>query len=219
MKGSEYLAIVIAAGLSSRMGGFKPLLDIGEKPALIRLLDTILETGIGNIIVITGHEREKIEAAVMETLVSVSTIYNDNYDKGMFGSVKAGIKEALVNEAICENGAALLFPADVPLVSAETIFGLIEAFETRTKGDGSSVPRRRPFAVPVYEGKNGHPLLIPREYFGEILAYEGEGGLKGVRSRYDADMIRYETDDAGCILDMDTREDYAALLEYDKRRK
>jgi CTP:molybdopterin cytidylyltransferase MocA len=71
--------------------------------------------------------------------------------------------------------------------------------------------------VPVCAGKNGHPLLIPPEYYTEILAGDGEGGLKGVRGKYDADMIRYDTNDAGCVLDMDTPEDYQTLLEYDER--
>jgi broad specificity phosphatase PhoE len=75
-------------------------------------------------------------------------------------------------------------------------------------------PNALPFAVPVYQGKNGHPLLIPSKYFREILAYEGEGGLKAVRSRYDDALIKVETDDEGCTLDMDTPQDYEKLKAY-----
>jgi CTP:molybdopterin cytidylyltransferase MocA len=78
---------------------------------------------------------------------------------------------------------------------------------------------RRPFAVPVFKGKNGHPLLIPHEYFREILSYKGDGGLKAIRSKYDTDMIRFETEDAGCVLDMDTPDDYKMIIEYDKTGK
>jgi CTP:molybdopterin cytidylyltransferase MocA len=205
------------------MDGFKPLLDVGGKPALVRLLDTIALAGIENIIVITGHGYEKIEAII--GVPTVKIIYNKDYESGMFGSVKTGIKDIMGTDSARPETAALLFPVDVPLVNAHTITGLISAFERNQTGTGSvrppnkCFPKRRPFAVPVFEGRNGHPLLIPGDYFEEILAYEGEGGLKGVRSIYDADMIRYDVNDEGCVLDMDTREDYAKLLEYDERQR
>jgi CTP:molybdopterin cytidylyltransferase MocA len=243
---NSYTAVVIAAGLSKRMGRFKPLIDVGGRPALFHLLDTIRAVPIiKQIIIVTGHEREKVEDAVAAyaienekdttTINYIDTIYNHEYENGMFSSVRAGVRK------MAEHSAALLFPADVPLVSAETIAGLIDNFETygllrfaRNDGGGDcddggddcddkkdvfTPPEviKRPFAVPVYRGRNGHPLLIPKEYYSEILEYDGEGGLKGVRGRYDADMIRYETDDEGCVLDMDTQEDYEKLLEYHRR--
>ena len=224
----EYAAIVIAAGLSSRMGEFKPLLDIGGKPALLRLLSAITSAGLSHITVVTGHGHEAIEAALAEDngdgsirgtdllidksikrsvpLIEpspLSLVYNKNYKRGMFSSIQAGIKKAT------ETDAALLFPVDVPLVAAETIRALIAAWE---KGGASR------FAVPSYRGKNGHPLLVPSAYFGAILDYTGEGGLKEIRNRYIAEMLRYETDDEGCVLDMDTPEDYEKLLAYEKRQ-
>ena len=214
-----YAAIVIAAGLSKRMGMFKPLLEIGGKPALFHLLDSIRESGIETTMVVTGHERSLIEEAVNRYAEShgcsrladnpntgywLLTVNNEEYKSGMFGSVKTGLSSA----AEMPIKAALLFPADVPLVSEKTIAGLIRIWEQQAES---------PFAVPVYEGRNGHPLLIPAKYFDEILSYKGEGGLKGVRSLYDECMIRYETRDAGCVLDIDTPEDYAKILEFYKK--
>jgi len=192
----EYAAIVIAAGLSSRMGYFKPLLDIGGKPALTRLLDSISTAGLSRTCVVTGHGHETVEAALPPGCIAV---YNADYENGMFSSIQAGIEKAT------ETDAALLFPVDVPLVAPETIKGLVAEWE---KGDVSR------FAVPEFEGKNGHPLLIPRAYFGAILDYTGEGGLKEIRNRYISEMLRYETNDRGCVLDMDTPEDYNQLLSY-----
>jgi len=225
----DYTAIVIAAGLSSRMGEFKPLLNIGGKPALIRLLDTIHSAGIEKIIVVTGHESELIEEVVNKTegdgehsgdgslcvrartqrepsplcSPSPSVLFNADYESGMFSSVQAGIRRAEGSDA------ALLFPADVPLVTADTIRGLTAAYE-------QSDPSR--FAVPVFEGKNGHPLLIPQKCYDEILGYTGEGGLKGVRGKYDAEMLKWTVTDRGCVLDMDTPDDYEQILEYYKMR-
>ena len=199
------------------MGGFKPLLDIGGKPALIRLLNSISSAGLSRITVVTGHGREKIEAALEtkgdEPSVLLSptlrtegsspfVLYNENYESGMFSSIQAGIKKATGTDA------ALLFPVDVPLVAADTIKDLIAAWEK------SDISR---FAVPFFEGKNGHPLLIPGAYYSAILEYTGDGGLKEIRNRHIAEMIRYETDDMGCVLDMDTPEDYNELLSYYRR--
>ena len=212
----KYFAVIIAAGLSSRMGGFKPLLDVGGEPALFRLLDSICKAGIERMAVVTGYGREAIEAALEDYCAGrgerfeIAPLYNADFEYGMFGSVKAGIGFA-AEQAECR--AALLFPVDAPLVSVRTITGLAGAWEL-----GAQSLKVPPFAVPVYKGKNGHPLLIPREYFDEILAFTGEGGLKGVRAGYDADMIRYVTEDAGCVLDMDTPEDYAKLIQFEKEQ-
>ena len=215
----NHIAIVIAAGLSSRMGSFKPLLDVGGKPALFKLLDTIKTAGIERVAVVMGYEHETLEAALRDCGdESIHALYNEDYESGMFSSVRTGIRYAAgilsaenttdAARPLISCPAALLFPVDVPLVAAETIRGLIVAYE---QGGASH------FAVPFYNGKNGHPLLIPCKYFGEILEYTGEGGLKGVRSRHDSEMIRYEVDDAGCILDMDTSKDYEQILEFEKK--
>ena len=200
----SYAAIVIAAGLSSRMGEFKPLLDIGGTPALHLLLGTIRNAGIENTVVVTGYEHELIEN---KTKGDVPCVYNADYESGMFSTVLAGIRFVSMK---WESSAALLFPVDVPLVSSDTIRGLMAAYEQ------ARFPR---YAVPVYEEKNGHPLLIPREYYAEILEYTGEGGLKGVRSRHDAEMLRYTVNDIGCVLDMDTPGDYEKILEYHRNDK
>jgi len=269
---NKYIAIILAAGLSSRMDGFKPLADINGKPALLRLLATIEASGLKQAVVVTGHERALIDEALRQRLASVSgpasvyaftpapapasdpapaldpasapalcvssavcglaldAVYNPNYESGMFSSVQAGIryiaeeplavadKESAKGDELSRGGfetiadridAALLFPADVPLVSAETIRGLIAAYEQTASSC---------FAVPVYEGKNGHPLLIPRVYFGEILDHTGEGGLKEIRNRHIAKMIRYKVIDEGCVLDIDTPEDHKRISAYEKRQ-
>jgi probable phosphoglycerate mutase len=213
------------------MGEFKPLLNIGGKPALVRLLDNVRAAGIKTIVVVTGNRREAIDDTVRAyqdafapddaghdisdyeaSDFHIDFIHNDNYEQGMFTSVKAGIAYA------AEKGSAraLLFPVDVPLVAPETIRSLRKTYSQphALSHLAANGPSDLPFAVPVYKGKNGHPLLIPSEYFGEILAYEGEGGLKAVRSRYDETLIKVETDDEGCTLDMDTPQDYEKLKVY-----
>ena len=263
----KYVAIVIAAGLSSRMGAFKPLMDLGGKPAIVRLLDSIQIAGIRQVIIVVGHKKEAIFDEILyyvkdktnkiwiETLdftpnqacktvdktqfyvinrpssiydinaneanttskaansageTSISLVFNANFEDGMFSSVKIGLKAQIFDRTY---DAALLFPVDIPLISSETISGMLYYWENRSEGS------YRNFVIPVYQGKNGHPLLIPSVYFGEILNYSGRGGLKGIRDKYSQGMLRYITDDEGCILDMDTPDDYEVLLDYDKRQR
>ena len=220
---NKYVAVVIAAGLSTRMGTFKPLLDIGGKPALFRLLDSIKEAGIETTIVVTGYNNSLVEQAFQRYNAEdcrLVTVNNKDFESGMFSSVQTGISLAEEMFLCTEtpgslSGAALLFPVDVPLVEAGTISGLINAWETSCPSSiGIDNTATLPFAVPIYRNKNGHPLLIPKRFFSEILSYTGEGGLKGVRSKYDESLLRHETNDQGCFLDMDTKEDYETLIEF-----
>lgn len=72
------------------------------------------------------------------------------------------------------------------------------------------------FYVPVFEGKKGHPLLIPAAYSEEICSYDGPGGLKAITDRYWDRMIRVPVEDEGCLLDMDTPEGYEEILDFQK---
>jgi CTP:molybdopterin cytidylyltransferase MocA len=246
---NSYIAVIAAAGLSKRMGLFKPLLDLGGKPALLHLIDSIVTSGIGTIIIVTGHEHEAVVKALdlytsscalkekngaENTIYRLLTMNNEDYEAGMFSSVKEGIRgisEMLKNADFIgkSHKASLLFLADVPLVSTETINGLIRKWEDSVVStfcvDGKSISESCEdssqidvgpcnFAAPAFKGKNGHPLLIPKSHYDEILSYTGEGGIKAIRNTYIESMIIYETNDAGCVLDMDTLNDYEELKKY-----
>ena len=222
---SDVAALVIAAGYSSRMGDFKPLLKVGEKSALAYLLDSIISSGIASIHVVTGHNSDKIEEEIkrykhinnveisetgyeFECQLSLKTIYNKDYENGMFSSIKTGVREVSKMKSI---SAALLFPVDVPLVSSETIKGLTNIYRK------SGMPTN--FALPRVSEKNGHPLLIPKGYFAEVLNYDGDGGLKAIRQKHEEDMIVFTTDDIGALLDMDNPEEYDRLIKYYESKK
>lgn len=192
------VAIVIAAGYSSRMGEFKPLLPIGELPAVTHVIRTLKEAGVRDIGVVTGHLRDRLSQVILSE--NVTEIYNPDYDKGMFSSILAGIRY-FANSGISLSGA-LLSPVDCPLVPTATIKEMLNvaAFEVHR------------FIVPCYRGKKGHPLWIPEEAFREIESHDGHMGLKGVTSKYESEIIRLETEDEGVIMDMDTPEAYEKLL-------
>lgn len=195
-------ALILAAGMSSRMGAFKPLLKVGEETALLRIINRIKAAGIEDIVLVTGYERQRLLPLIEGK--GIKEVYNESYRQGMFESVKAGL-EACAG-IFAEDTAFFLLPVDCPLVSEEVMDTLID--EHLRHGEEKN------FLVPVYEGKKGHPLLIPREYIGEICSWEGEGGLKGITDRYYERMKRIPVEDEGCLLDMDTPEGYREIKDF-----
>ncbi len=185
--------VILAAGYSSRMGDFKPLLPVVGEPALKRCIDTLAAAG-AETAAVTGYRREELSPLLRSW--GAEEIVNPDYDKGMFTSVLAGVRH------FAEKGAeaVLLLPCDCAAVPKEAVRQLIAC--AGDKGE---------YAQPVYGGKNGHPLFIPRRYFGEILDYQGPGGLKGARNLHAGTLLRLDMPWEGTVLDMDTPEDYAAL--------
>jgi len=205
---NNYGAVVLAAGYSSRMGSFKPLLPVGKMTAVERSVSSAKGAGISDIAVVTGYNSQML-IPVLEEIVSndgdeerinLIEAYNEAFDKGMFSSIKTGI--IAITEKVPETEGVFLMPVDCPLISS----GVISAVMQRAN-DGE-------FCVPTFEGKKGHPLFIPRKYFDEICSHDGQGGLKSITDKYWDRMKRIAVDEEGCILDMDTPEGYEEIKEF-----
>ena len=221
MKSNLNIAIIIlAAGLSKRMGAFKPLLPVGNATAIMRCVKIAAEAGVSDIIIVTGHNAQELEAVFNNDLPGIQgseklsnntldpeiihLIHNDNYDEGMFSSVQTGVsllKEISATQSALD--AFFILPADCCAVDVATLQKLIQEFK---ENKGISVVR------PVYHGKRGHPPLVPARYVGQLLLYGGADGLKGFLRQLPT--LEVEMDDPGSLLDMDTPEDYAALLGH-----
>ncbi|MDR2355521.1 MAG: histidine phosphatase family protein [Clostridiales Family XIII bacterium] len=195
------VGVVLAAGYSARMGDFKALLDVGGKSAAARLIDALREGGAREVVLVTGHARERLAGLVGAG--GAVEAYNERFAEGMFSSVRAGLAKALEITG-GRASACLLSPVDCPLVPASAIKALLDAHRKQ--------PGR--FIVPCYRGKKGHPLLIPAAFLPEILAHAGEGGLKAVTDRREDDLLRLETGDEGVVLDMDSPAGYAEIRAH-----
>lgn len=189
-------ALIIAAGYSSRMHDFKPLLELGGQKALRRLVQTYQEFGVKDIYVVTGYRQEEIRDLLVDT--GVTLVFNENFAQGMFSSIQKGVG-AFSNQI----EAFFMNPADIPLVKKETLERLCEAFG----GKG--------IIYPTFLGKKGHPPLIDIKYKEEILKSLGEGGLKCVLEKFHDDSLHVEVVDQAVLMDMDTKEDYEALCRYE----
>ena len=190
--------IILAAGLSERMGVFKPLLPVGGQPAVLRCIHTAKAAGLQDILVVTGHMRAEIESFLHLNAPDVRTVYNSGYKDGMFSSAQAG-----VSALPAKLDGFFLLPSDCSAVSPHTLKELAERF---AENEGKLVTR------PKFNGKRGHPPLVPAQHISPLLSYMGENGLKGFLSPLPT--FEMELDSPGALLDMDTPQDYCELLSY-----
>lgn len=187
-------ALLAAAGLSSRMGEFKPMLPLGRDTIIRRGVKTLLAAGCDPVVAAVGHRAAELEAHLSD--LPVSCVYNPDYAAcDMFASVCLGLRAL---EGRCEQ---LLFtPADVCLYGEETARALINS--------GQRLCR------PCFEGRRGHPVLLSAALIPQILAYEGAGGLAGALDSLGC-AAELEVDVPEILLDADTPEQYRLLLERD----
>ena len=187
-------ALIVAAGMSSRMGDFKPMLSIGSITIAQRVVATFHQAGIHKIVMVTGYN-----AVMLERHLSGSGIIflrNDHYETTqMFDSVKIGL--AYLRDK-CDR--VLFTPVDVPLFTAGTVHALLDS--------GALL------ACPECQGQSGHPILIGTALVDSILADCGEQGLRGAVERCGAVMEKIPVDDPGTLHDADTPADFSALVDY-----
>ena len=208
--------IILAAGLSSRMQAFKPLLPVDGRPAIEGLIETAKAAGLEEITVVTGHERERLQPVL--TRHDAAEAFNEDYESGMFSSIKAGLAKAS-QTAAAENAVKdgyLLLPVDCPLISVSVLWAVMDAVLSADEAEAAAPDKigGDAFAVAVFEGKKGHPLYIPKSRIDEILGADGAGGLAAITDKYADSMIRVETGEEGCLLDMDTSEGYEDIKRF-----
>lgn len=231
---SRYGAVILAAGLSSRMKEFKPLLPVDGRPAIDGLAETLHSAGIRDIVVVTGHRREELEETIRR--LGLIESFNADFERGMFSSIRSGLAKA--GEAFPGKKAFFLMPVDCPLITIRVLRELMtaaDAAEASAAGgleapaaenggapgegspsaSGASAPNAGArFFVPTFEGKKGHPLLIPAEQIPEITGYDGPGGLKAITDRHWDGMVRVPVPDEEILLDMDTSEGYEEIRQF-----
>ncbi len=187
-------ALILAAGRSSRMGGFKPLLDLGGRTVLETLVETYRAAGLGDLLVVLGHRAEEVRPLLDAR--GVPWVVNDRPERGMFSSIRTG-----VGRLPADCGAFFLQPADIPLIRPDTLKSLLSARrETRAM-----------IVYPCHGGRRGHPPLISTSLIPAIGAFDGTGGMRSFLSPHRHGAVHVDVDDPGIHIDMDTPEAYAAI--------
>ncbi len=193
---ARYVAIVLAGGLSTRMKQFKPLLPLGEATITDHIIATFLSAGV-DVLLVVGYRHDEIKAKIKERDINI--VYNPDYEQGMFSSIQAGVSHLLPAYQ-----AFFIQPVDIPLIRPATIKRLMEA--------AAENPDK--IIYPVFEGRRGHPPLIPFGVAPAILEWQEGGGLKAVLDSPEIPDLEIPVPDANILFDIDTPEDYAALLEH-----
>jgi len=192
---SHIVAIILAAGFSSRMGVFKPLLSLGGSLMIEKTISSFLQAGLNDIRVVVGYRADEIIPLLIR--LGVLPVVNEDYPSGMYSSIRAGVRT--LNE---EDAAFFLMPGDLPFVKPETIANIALVFSQK----GVSILH------PTFKGRRGHPPLISARYRDSILFGEPAGGLRSLLVEHEGDAIEIEVDDAGILTDLDTPEDYRKVL-------
>ena len=188
-------AIVLAAGESRRMGSQKMLLPYGSTTVIAHIADQLLESAVHEIIVIVGHEGDRVAAELSGRAVSV--VSNPDYTTGMLSSVRCGLRAL---PAACRT--VLVALGDQPGITSALVNALVSAYEKSEKA----------ILVPLYQGRRGHPLLFAKSYRDEIQTHYDDVGLRGLLRAYPDEVLEEKVDTAAVLSDMDYPEDYRREL-------
>ena len=193
-------AVLLAAGLSSRMGTPKLLLPLAGKPLLAHCLGPLRRSALREIVVVLGADAERVRREV--SLEGTRVVVNTHFQEGMSSSIREGLRGAPP-----DTEAFLVVLGDPPLVAAATIQALVAR-------RGSARAR---ILVPTYRGVRGNPVLFDSSLAAEMEAVRGDVGCRGVLAAHRAEVLEVPVDDPGIRVDVDTWDDLqrieAALRE------
>lgn len=183
------VAVVPAAGSAERFGGKKLLTPIDGEPLLDRTIAALLNGGVDQIVVVVGPEADDLKRDVNAfSDPRVWPVVNPDPARGMFSSLQAGLAEAQVKEG----DALVVLPADMPFVQSGTVAILLDVF------------RSRPAIVsPRYQGKRGHPVILPPALRDEIGAADAAITLHDILKRHPDERVDVDVQDRGVVRDVD----------------
>jgi len=187
-------AILLAAGESKRMGKPKQLMPFGRSTILEQTIDNLLNSEVSEVIVVLGYRAEEMIKTV--AIKPVKVAINPAYHQGMSTSIVTGLN--LVDDGA---QAVMLALADQPLVDSKTINRLIDEFFNCDKG----------IAMPVYQGRRGHPIIFSIKYKGELLKLKGDIGGRQIIKQHPDDVLEVAVGCEGINIDINTPSNYSHL--------
>ena len=184
--------IVLAAGSSSRMEGANKLLLPWQKQCVLQVVvERICEVGLGEVVVVTGHQRIEVEEALSH--YPVRLVHNPKFAEGMAASIRVGVEAAIGEQGY------LFALGDMPKIAGTTMLKVAEALKSREA-----------IAMPVSNGRRGHPVAIGSAHRAALLALTGDRGARPVLAKNAANVVEVPVEDEGIFVDVDTQESYRA---------
>ncbi|HLA26358.1 MAG TPA: nucleotidyltransferase family protein [Syntrophales bacterium] len=194
MKNHPVAGIVLAAGMSTRMGKTKQLMNLSGKPLLARVVEAALASELEKVALVLGHEAEKILAALgsLARDQRLTTVVNERYREGMAASLQAGLLQ------VKDRFPAVMFLlGDQPMVGVDTINLLLRLFRASD----------RDICVPVYAGVRGNPVCFSNLFYDRIIAIRGDTGAREIINDHPDNVLYAEISNSLCFMDIDSPED------------
>ena len=182
------VAVVPAAGASTRFGAMKLLADVGGAPLLERTLASLLDAGVTRVIVVT-RAGEAFAAVPSMADARVAAVVNPDPARGMFSSIQAGL-------AAAGGDVVLVLPADMPFVAPESVAAVV-----------ARAAAKESVVVPVHQARRGHPIAIPRRLCDALLGLAPATTLKDALAASGASLLLLDVADAGVLRDVDVPDD------------
>ena len=189
--------IILAAGLSTRIGEPKQLLPFERSTIIETVTDNLLESKLDEVVVVIGHEAERIRSHIQNKPVKI--VFNPEYWLGMLTSAQCGVR------SISDSADAFaLTLVDQPFITSNLIDLVIDACAETDRG----------ITLPSYDNRRGHPVIFDRRYAADILALQPEnGGVRSLFRKYARDIHYVVVNTDRVIRDIDYREDYLEALK------
>lgn len=189
-------AVVLAAGKSVRMGQPKMAMPWGDTTVIGQVVATLASAGLGEVVVVTGGGRDDVERALdcLPRDWPVRIIFNPDFVAGeMLSSIQTGVAE-LGNS--CE--AALIALGDQPQIEADVVVTILDTYYQ----SGASL------VIPSFGMRRGHPMLIARSLWAELLALRSPQTLRELIQANQGEIVYVNVDTPSILQDLDTPEDY-----------
>ncbi len=191
-------AVLLAAGQGTRMGGVaKSLIRLQGVPLINRHLIALSGAGVDEVVVVTGHARDAVEAQVQTFPVTLA--HNADFASGQQSSVRLGLSALSGNF-----DAVIILLADQPLIGASDLTELIAAFKKKPYGN---------IVMPMVGGQRGNPVVIDAEARAQVLASETNLGCRNLMDRNPDMVFAHQTENTRYITDLDTLDDLTQLAQ------
>lgn len=192
---NQVSGVLLSAGKSERMGEMKALLPLGDKLVIEKLIEEYLFAPVDELVVVVGFNGEKLESVIKSLFHTdkIKIVHNENYEQGMFSSVKKGVESATFDNI-------LLGLVDNPLITSAIIRKIFSEYDFEH------------IVIPSYNNKGGHPVLFPK-FVKDAISLGKYQTLKEVFESF-KDKIVYVNAPIEVTIDMDTKEDYEKILRY-----
>ncbi len=203
-------AIILAAGRSARMGPERNKLvePIGGRPLVAWPVDALLEAGVDPVLVVTGFEPDRIQAALGER--PCRFVHHEEWPEGMGSSLACGMRGLLALSPQPE--AVLVCVGDLPGIRAAHVARVLEAaLEAR---DGAAGVPPATILVPTSAARRGHPVLFGSAHFAALARLAGEEGARSILIQNNPSVQTIEVDSPAILEDIDTPAELEAARSH-----